>query len=215
MTWYTWQNPVSGGQFQMHSHLVSPGHVFCVHHGPVAYQKLFSKGLKFSATAGISLLKIFNSLHLILPLGPAINIPLLLFPQLSPPPPMDLQDHESKPYLKLSPGYCPEHYWAWNVLSAEPKEAYQRLSSFEKGDARCSDLFFPSWWIMSACPWPLELWIFREFISHLLDCIQLTKTFRDNHFLFCLIRVMSHNIILGQNYKCMFLSFLCELLLIL
>lgn len=100
MTWYTWQNPVSGGQFQMHSHLVSPGHVFCVHHGPVAYQKLFSKGLKFSATAGISLLKIFNSLHLILPLGLAINIPLLLFPQPSPPPPRDLQDHMS-PNLKV------------------------------------------------------------------------------------------------------------------
>ena len=28
-----------------------------------------------------------------------------------------------------------------------------------------------------------------------------------NHFLFCLTRVMSHNIILGQNYKCMFLSY--------
>lgn len=92
MTWYIWQNPVSGGQFQMHSHLVSPGQVFRVHRGLVAHQKLFSKDLKFSATAGISLLKIFNSLHLILP--------LLLFLQLSPPPPRDLQDHMT-PNLKV------------------------------------------------------------------------------------------------------------------
>ena len=38
MTWYIWQNPVSGGQFHMYSHLVPPGQVFHVHHGPVAHQ---------------------------------------------------------------------------------------------------------------------------------------------------------------------------------
>lgn len=125
----------------MHSHLVSPGQVFRVHHGLVAHQKLFSKDLKFSATASISLLKIFNSLHLILPLGLAINIPLLLFLQLSPPPPRDLQDHMI-PNLKVVTWLLSRAVLLG--IKCAVREAYQGLSSFEKGDARCSDLFFPS-----------------------------------------------------------------------
>lgn len=211
----------------MHSHLGSPGQVFHLYHGPVAHQSLFSKGLQFSATTGIFLLLDFNSLHCDSPAGSCHKLPTASF-STTVTSMESVISHDSKPYLKRSPGIT----FSWALLlgravllgiecivprtwRSTPKSV---LPSLRKGMQDAVICFFSVLGDMSARPWPLDLWIFHRVY---FPSSGLRAAYQDlqctYHFLFCLIRVMSGNVILGQSYKCMFLSLLCEceLLLIL